>query len=190
MSTRVPFRRRTIRLRDFDYQQPGFYFVTICVKNHALMFGTIKDGRMHLNSNGQIAQFVWDKLPQRFPGIVLDASVIMPNHMHGIIFFQDEQPILYRKVNTQNVPERFKVPMQNATQSYKHMPNLGPIIRSFKAEATYRIHQAGTPGFSWQARYFESVLVHEKTLAATRLYIANNPARWTKDQLYQADASD
>ena len=184
MSTYEP-RRRTIRLRDFNYRQPGFYFITTCVENHKIMFGTIANDKMHLNRNGLIVEQVWRRLPQRFPGIELDQYVVMPNHMHGIIILQDEQPILYRKVHIERVPERFNATVQNAARPYKQMPDLGQMIRSFKAEVSYRIHRTGNPGFTWQKRYYESVLSDEKALEFTRLYIVNNPARWALDKLYQ-----
>jgi putative transposase len=181
--------RRTIRLRDFDYRQPGFYYITICVEKHTIMFGHIVNDSMHLNHNGLVAKQVWNALPQRFPGIELDQYVIMPNHMHGIIALKDEQPLLYHKVNTDRVPERFKATVQQAGRTYKQMPGLGQIIRSFKAEVTYRIHRTGSPDFTWQKRYYESILTSEKALEFTRLYIVNNPARWALDKLYQENLS-
>ena len=107
--------------------------------------------------------------------------------MHSIIILQDEQPILYRKVHCEPVPERFNATVQKAARPYKQMPDLGQMIRSFKAEVSYHIHRAGTPGFTWQKRYYESVPSDEKALELTRLYIVNNPARWTLDKLYQED---
>jgi putative transposase len=175
---------RTIRLQDFDYRQPGFYFITICVEKHKIMFGNIEDDKMHLNPNGLLIEQTWKKLPQRFPGIELDQYIIMPNHLHGILNLHDEQPILYKYTKTERVPQRFKASVQAGTRPYKQMPVLGEMIRSFKAEATYRLHRTGAPNFAWQRRFYESILSTEKDLAATRLYIVNNPARWALDKLY------
>jgi putative transposase len=77
--------RRSIRLRDFDYSQPGFYFLSICSHNRALMFGEVIDGRMSTNKFGQILETYWDQLPERFQGTESVAFVVMPNHVHGII---------------------------------------------------------------------------------------------------------
>jgi putative transposase len=176
---------RTIRLQDFDYRQPGFYFITICVNKHEIKFGNIDEDQMHLNSNGVLAEQIWKKLPQRFPGIELDKYIIMPNHLHGIINLHDEQPILYKHAKTERVPQRFQDSVQTAIRPYKQMPVLGEMIRSFKAEATYRLHRTGEPNFAWQRRFYESILSTEKDLAATRLYIANNPARWALDKLHK-----
>ena len=80
-----PRRRRSIRLKGYDYAQPGAYFVTICVQNRECLLGEIADAQMRLNAVGAMAQTQWQKLPERFPRLALDAFVFMPNHMHGII---------------------------------------------------------------------------------------------------------
>ncbi len=81
-------RRRSPRMKDYDYSQPGTYFVTICTHRHRNQFGQVVDGTMQLNAAGAIAQKVWEGLPKRFP-VLLDAWVIMPNHMHGILIITD-----------------------------------------------------------------------------------------------------
>ena len=77
--------RKSIRLRHYDYTQPGFYFVTICTQSRECLFGQVVDGQMVLNDVGQVVRQSWAELPQRYPTVELDASVIMPNHVHGII---------------------------------------------------------------------------------------------------------
>ena len=79
--------RRSIRLRGYDYSRAGAYFVTICVQNRACEFGEIVDGEMVLGDSGGMVETVWNELPDRFLNIDLDAFVIMPNHIHGIIVF-------------------------------------------------------------------------------------------------------
>ncbi|NEQ45030.1 MAG: hypothetical protein F6K00_16290 [Leptolyngbya sp. SIOISBB] len=78
-------RRRSIRLRHYDYTAPGFYFVTICTHQRQHLFGKIHNGGMVLNDAGQAAQAYWQRLAQHFGNIRLDAFVVMPNHVHGII---------------------------------------------------------------------------------------------------------
>ena len=77
--------RRSIRLRGYDYSQPGAYFITVCTHDRACMFGEVVDGEMQLNEYGQIVRDAWDDLPNHYAGVTLDAFVIMPNHVHGII---------------------------------------------------------------------------------------------------------
>src|SRR5260221_6168384 len=77
--------RRSVRLKGYDYSQAGLYFVTICVKDRVAAFGTVTDGNMHLSEKGEIAQQVWNALPERFPYLEIDYFVIMPDHVHGIL---------------------------------------------------------------------------------------------------------
>ncbi len=77
--------RRSIRLPGYDYRQAGGYFVTICVQDDGCLFGKVEAGRMHLNRMGRIVQQQWHRLPRHFPHVLLDAFVVMPNHLHGII---------------------------------------------------------------------------------------------------------
>ena len=87
------YRRRrlhnSLRYPGRDYSLPGKYFITICTANRKEWFGTT--GSLHattilLSDIGNIAYKLWYEIPQHFPYITLDAFVIMPNHIHGIIF--------------------------------------------------------------------------------------------------------
>jgi hypothetical protein len=77
--------RRSVRLKGYDYTWAGAYFVTICTWGRECLFGDVVDGTMRLSEFGQIAQSVWEELPQHYPGLELDEFVIMPNHIHGIV---------------------------------------------------------------------------------------------------------
>ena len=79
------FYRHSIRLPDYDYSQPGFYYLTICTRDKKLMFGEIANSEVYLNEAGSIVQAVWSSMPERFPYVKLDEYMIRPNHMHGII---------------------------------------------------------------------------------------------------------
>jgi len=81
--------RRSIRLKGYDYSSTGAYFVTICTQNRACLFGEIWDGVMHLNDAGKMIDRVWHELPHRFLSVELDAFIVMPNHIHGIIRLTD-----------------------------------------------------------------------------------------------------
>jgi len=76
---------KSTRLENYDYAQNGLYFVTICTKNREELFGKIKDEKMILNEVGKIIQEEWLKTPIIRKNVFLDAWVIMPNHLHGII---------------------------------------------------------------------------------------------------------
>jgi len=151
------------RLTGYDYSQPGFYFVTICVQEHRLVFGTVVDDQVNLREPGQIAQSVWVTLPRRFAHVKLDEYVFMPNHMHAIIELTDFNPA------------------QHGTREA-----LWEIVRVFKAATSYQIRQTESkPWFAWQDDYFDTVIKTEVALQRIRQYIVENPLRWTQDELYK-----
>ena len=82
--------RRSLRLKGYDYAQAGAYFITVCTQNRESAFGCVDDGDMRLNDAGRMVRSVWEGLPDRFPGMELDAFVVMPNHVHGIATFVGE----------------------------------------------------------------------------------------------------
>jgi len=83
--------RRSIRLKEYDYIQPGAYFITICTHDRAGLFGEIVEGEMRLNEYGQIVRDEWFHTAVVRPCVVLypDEFVVMPNHVHGIIWIVD-----------------------------------------------------------------------------------------------------
>ena len=151
------------RLSGYDYSLPGFYFVTICVQQHRLVFGTVVDDQVCLKEPGQIAQSVWVTLPKRFAHVNLYEYVFMPNHMHAIIELTNPEPT---------------PPSSRAA--------LWEIIRVFKAATTYQVRRAeGKPWFAWQEEFYDSVIRTEAALQQIRHYILENPIRWTQDKLYR-----
>ncbi len=80
--------RRSIRLKGYDYSSAGAYFITICAYQRACLFGEIVDGMMQLNEFGQIVADEWLKSSEIRREIALDEWVVMPNHIHGIVFIQ------------------------------------------------------------------------------------------------------
>jgi REP element-mobilizing transposase RayT len=79
--TRVSIRRST-RLKGYDYSQPGAYFVTMCTRNKELFFDDI--------CLSKIAEECWSEIPKHFPNVDTDVYVVMPNHLHGIIWISNE----------------------------------------------------------------------------------------------------
>ncbi len=177
--------RRSIRLQGYDYTQPGAYFVTICTQTRACLFGAVADGAMRLNNPGQIAKAAWDELSARFPSVRLDAFIVMPNHVHGIIIV-GAQFIAPQKTPPTIVGAQFIAPSDGFDGTNQGVinpaPTLGEMVRAYKAASTRLIRQAGTPDFAWQRNYYEHVIRDEESLDRIRQYILDNPARWTFDR--------
>jgi hypothetical protein len=64
-------------------------------------FGKIVDGEMVLTPLGQVAAKCWAEMPAHFPFVVVDAYVVMPNHVHGIIIIDKPNDL---SVETQYLP--------------------------------------------------------------------------------------
>src|SRR3954451_2865416 len=77
--------RQSIRLPEFDYSQNGAYFVTICTARRLCLLGDIRDGEVRLSPVFQVARLHWQDRPRHTLGLTIDAWVVMPNHLHGII---------------------------------------------------------------------------------------------------------
>ena len=78
-------KRRSIRLRGYDYSQAGAYFVTICTQHRTCLFGDIVAGEMRLNEAGKMVARWYSELANKFPDIQCDKFVCMPNHIHFIV---------------------------------------------------------------------------------------------------------
>lgn len=175
--------RRSIRLKGYDYTQAGAYFITICTWQRESLLGEVINGEIQLSRYGQTVQFNWDILPKRYPNVELDAFIVMPNHVHGIILLKE---------NRLEGAGLEKLSVGASTLSVKPAPTksktygLPEIVRGFKTFSGRRINQlrfqAGTP--AWQRGYYEHIIRHEESLTAIREYIFNNPLCWEKDDLY------
>ena len=78
------YRIQSTRLKNGDYGSDAMYFVTICSQNREHYFGDIVDDEMQLSQLGMAAEKYWSEIPNHFPFVILDACVVMPNHIYGI----------------------------------------------------------------------------------------------------------
>jgi len=178
-------RRRSIRLRGYDYAQVGAYFVTIVTRDRACLFGEVVDGEMWPNQFGRIVQATWGELPDHYPGVERDAFMVMPNHIHGIIVLVDDGGVGEYDVGAGLKPALTEFrPTTTPRAGLKPAPTLPEIIWAFKTFSARRINESrATPGaLVWQRNYYERVVRGENELSRIREYIANNPLQWGKDR--------
>ncbi len=194
--------RRSIRLKGYDYSLPGAYFVTLVTREHKSLFGEISAGMMHCNRLGEITQAVWQNLTDFF-SIQLDEWIIMPNHLHGIIWITDTQE--GEASANENLRKSLSVladasPLR--TPYGTQHGSLGAVIQNFKSLSTRKIHQwlgrgeafAGgkidsgsatmanaSPKQVWQRNYYDRIIRDDKELDRIRLYIIENPRLWAED---------
>ena len=169
-------RRKSVRLRHYDYSRSGAYFVTICTKGRQFYFEEFPDLR-------KVVQAQWKGLKTKFPKIELDEFIIMPNHVHGIIFVGTTQgplikdPCPVRPVG--HVGATHELPLQSRQKML-----LPKLVGYFKMNTAKKINQIlGRSGRAfWQRNYYEHVVRSERELKRIREYIQNNPLRWESDR--------
>ncbi len=181
--------RRSVRLTGYDYSQAGAYFLTICTHRRGCVVAEVVEAQIRLNACGAIVEACWEQIPRHFRHVELDAFVVMPNHLHGVIVFLERSaaepdvrlrarhavPLRGRGEVVGGQVERFGAPVRSS---------LATIIRSFKAAVTRRINAArqttGRP--FWQRNYYEHIIRNEHDLEDIREYIEQNPGRWEEDE--------
>jgi len=198
--------RRSIRLVEYDYSKGGAYFVTICTRNGNQILANpqkpdVNVGvalaathplntppnpepdsahRFELTPIGEIVDRNWRMLPERFPMVSLDEYVIMPNHLHGIVFINESDKPEFRD-GRKRVGAR-PTPTVPKTQT------LGMIIGAFKSKSIHDVlahieeNRLDMIGKIWQRNYFERVIRNERDLDNIRTYIKNNPTNWAQDE--------
>ena len=166
--------RRSIRLKGYDYTQPGAYFITFCSYQRAHIFGEVVNGEMILNDVGKIARDEWFKTAELRSYVKLyeDEFVIMPNHGHGIIWIVDEAGIRQRRVPTS---ESFGKPVKGSIPT---------IVRAYKSAVTYAVNAAENQrgAVLWQKNYYEHIIRNDRELNNIYWYIVNNPLNWQLDR--------
>ena len=168
------FRIPSTRLLSWDYSSSGYYFVTICTHQKKEYFGKINNRKMELSAMGKIAQTYWKEIPKHFPFVILDESVIMPNHVHGIVIITNQKHTTNDRI--------LHLCRDGACPVSTHKTNvLGNIIGSFKSVVTKCANKNRIP-FHWQSRYYDHIIRSENELHSIREYIHYNPLKWEEDE--------
>ena len=161
MKMEYPHRKR-LRLEQYDYSQPGAYFITVCVQDKELILGTVVDNGVFLEPSVRLSEIglVVEKYTRTVPGI--DKYVIMPNHVHMILRISAKDP--------KEGPVWESAPTDTSVDR---------LIRSWKILISKEIGRS-----LWQRSYYDHIIRNEKSYVEISRYIENNPAKWGEDQYY------
>lgn len=162
--------RKLLRLKGFDYGSDGGYFITINIKHRKQFFGKIKNGIMGLSEIGCLAWKCWYEIPKYYPFVILDEFVVMPDHVHGVLFIK-KQNLVAPQQETINIRNKF------GPQS----KNLAAIIRGFKIGVTKNAREIKSV-FEWQTRFHDHIIRSKDELNRIKQYIKNNPENWGKNK--------
>jgi len=148
--------RKSPRKQGYDYSQSGAYFVTVCTHDKRHLFGSVHDDLMHLNDLGQLTYDRIGLIPDSYDNVELSDYVVMPNHVHMIVFLYDAKD---------------KAPL------------LSNIVGGYKSGVTrVACQELGFRGTLWQGRFHDHIIRSEASLNDIRFYVQTNPARWGADR--------
>ena len=135
------------------------YFITICIQSMEPRLGSIVDSSVVLNAAGEMVASIWESNAARFAGIALDDFVVMPNHLHAIIFLGADPELAEAKAT------------------------LSRVVQGFKSESTVRyiegVKSGSFPPFNrvlWQRGFYDRIIRNQDRWTAARRYIEVNPA--------------
>lgn len=190
------YRIESARKPGWDYAANGAYFITICTRDRQHFFGDIQNRKMNLSIAGEIAHKFWYEILDRFPHVQLDAFVVMPNHIHGILII-DRVPVsacrdAINRVSTTNHATHKSTNPGGITADHNPMlsdGSISKIIRSYKGRCTFEIVKI-LPEFAWHPRFHDRIIHNCTDIDRVRQYIETNPERWKTDKFYSNESKD
>ena len=153
--------RKQIRLKDYEYLNNGVYFITICTKDKKCLLGSVgatigRQVQMVLSKYGHIVDNVILDIPNHYKNVFVDKYVIMPNHIHIILFIRNDEG------------------------RAMHAPTISRIIQQLKGIVTKQV------GYSiWQKLFYDHIIRNEHDYQQIWKYIDDNPIKWTLDKYYK-----
>jgi len=178
------FKTKSSRLNNWDYSNPGFYFITIKTLNDNNFFEKIINNKMELSTVGEIANQYLIDISEHFSNVILDEFIVMPNHVH--ILFLVETPDDSVETLDNHVETHHGASLQIKYQNYhfhrlaiKSNQTIPKIINQYKSSVK-RICNQNNLFFGWQSRYYDQIIKSEIELNNIRQYIKNNPTNWQK----------
>ncbi len=156
-------KRKPTRLGGYDYGTPGAYFITICTKDRKEVLSKIIVGddahivpQNRLSDIGVICDKYINNINIKYENVTIDKYVIMPNHIHLIVF------------------------LDGTMKASSPTKNIETIVRSFKTMVTKEI------GYSiWQRSYHDHIIRGDKDYLKIWEYIDTNVIRWKDDCFYK-----
>jgi REP element-mobilizing transposase RayT len=196
--------RQSIRLKGYDYSQPGLYYITICVQNHRHLFGKIINGEMILNDAGTMIEKWYFEMENKYQNMKCDVHTVMPNHFHCIVVIVENinvmdalegtslcgRPEADVRPETDGRPETDVRPeTPYGPDNKKYHASLFDMMDWFKTMTTNEyirgVKNKNWPRFEkrlWQKRYWDHIIRDERSYINISDYIKNNPKKWDRDK--------
>jgi putative transposase len=197
------YRIPSARAQWWDYSRNGAYFITICTQHRVHYFGEIvlSDAINDINVNvetrliaslqesprliqnpylqstvlGELAEQIWYEIPSHFAFIQLDAFVVMPNHLHGILLIKND--------NVDRSPPEQKTGGFAKNKNPMLNENISRVVRWFKGRCAFEMRKCHA-GFKWQSRFHDHIIRDDSEYQRINNYIETNPQNWEIDKFF------
>jgi len=166
-------KRKQNRLKEYDYSQGGYYFVTICVNERRNYFGKVEGTKCVLNDYGKTIKRILENIPVLYPYVNIDYYIIMPDHIHAIII-----------IDPSNINVVTGRDLSQKGEPIIKVKSLSAIIGAFKTMSSKELHKKGLKNFRWQRSYYDRIIRNEKELYQIRKYIEQNPLSLEIEQAF------
>ena len=172
MEEKLP-KRKDIRLKNYDYFEPGAYFITICTKNKEKLLWNgeldvqnfdwklvgahrVRPQNLPLSELGMVVEEKLNRWDGVYEGVYLSSYVIMPNHLHIIV-----------------------VMLPNGSGRTRCAPTVSHMVKMFKETVTKQL------GINiWQKSFYDHIIRNKRDFDEISKYIYENPLKWQFDELY------
>ena len=201
--------RKPNRLRDYDYSSNGAYFVTVCTQNRAHCLSGIRQMeqgvQVKLTWQGEIVSRWIDRIPEKYPTVIVEHSVIMPNHVHMLLRIErgdrtgDPSATEGDRTGDPSATEGERTGNPSATEGDRtgnpsatdcEAPSLGTILGWWKYQTTKEINSVRSERTQvWQRSYYDHVIRDLSDFEIRWNYIENNPYRWAEDKYYSEEVN-
>ena len=182
MKQKKLFENKSLRLKEYDYNLPGAYFITICVDDRKCLFGDVVNGKMALNELGKIADKCLIDIPAHFENTEIPINVVMPNHVHAVVNIYESDIAINNMVGGRYICHLQEEESPKSTLERRQNQKLPVIIGTYKAAVSREINKLYKDvRFKWQRYYHDHIIGTEKALENIYNYIINNPYNWQID---------
>lgn len=192
MSGKFHNKYRTIstRLQNWDYAWNAYYFITICTKEREHYFGEIRNNKMYLSNIGTLARVFWYEIKTHTKYVALDAFVVMPDHIHGILVINNPANGNNRVVvvDTRHAlylpqPQQANIEQTIGQRRFQNQGKntLSSIIGPYKSAVTKHANRLGCE-FAWQSGFYDHIIRNDSSYKRIKNYIEANVQNWDKEK--------
>lgn len=188
---RKTYRVPSNRFRYWNYSSPASYFLTICTYQRRHLFGRVELASVQLSPFGHIVDQKVPLICEDYPNLSVDASVVMPNHIHLLLTIMDEnQRFLGVRTGFQPMAPTFTAEYPRTEQeiiAYRRARRqmlIPKFIGKLKMQTSKQINLLrNSPGSAvWQPNYHDHIVRNPKAYNNIKQYIQDNPKNWDRDQ--------